>query len=183
MFASREIGLAGFQTDGIEGARNGHTVAIHRAQLRVASARGYAEAEPLFTKVLETRRRVLGEEHFSTLVSMNYLADLYRIEGKDALAEELYAKVLEGRRRVLGPDHPDTTKVEGLLGQMRLQEKRYAEAEPLLLSAYQVLVKQAANLPQSSRSAVEQARERIVQLYQDWAKPEKAAEWREKIRQ
>jgi hypothetical protein len=34
----------------------------------------YAEAEPLLTKVLEVRRRVLSQEHLNTLLSINNLA-------------------------------------------------------------------------------------------------------------
>ena len=41
------------------------------------------------TKVLEVRRRVLGEEHPDTLISMNNLAVLYRDQGKYAQAEPL----------------------------------------------------------------------------------------------
>ncbi|MBV9036608.1 MAG: hypothetical protein JO182_19120 [Acidobacteriaceae bacterium] len=33
-------------------------------------------------------------------------------------------------------------------------------------------------IPAYNRPKLEQAGERIVQLYQDWGKPEKAAEWR-----
>jgi len=42
---------------------------------------------------------------------MNDLADLYRSQGKYALAEPLLSKALEVRRRVLGPEHPDTLLV------------------------------------------------------------------------
>ena len=37
----------------------------------------YSEAEPLFEKCVEKRRAVLGENHPSTLASMNNLVLLY----------------------------------------------------------------------------------------------------------
>jgi len=39
-------------------------------------------AEPLFTKVLEVRQRVLGQEHPNTLLSMNNLAVVLWDEGE-----------------------------------------------------------------------------------------------------
>jgi non-specific serine/threonine protein kinase/serine/threonine-protein kinase len=172
---------------------------------------------------LELRRRVLGEEHFSTLVSMNYLAELYKVEGYEAQAELLYTQVLQRRRRVLGPDHPDTIKVLESTAQMQLKQHKYTQAEallrealisrekrspdswqrfdsqsmlgaalagqrkyraaePLLVSGYEGLVQRQVSIPQSNHSAVEQAGERIVQLYQTWGNSQKAAEWKEKNR-
>jgi hypothetical protein len=37
-----------------------------------------------------------------------------------------------------------------------------------------------ATIPAYERSKLEQARKWIVQLYQDWGKPEQAAQWRQK---
>ena len=55
----------------------------------------YAQAEPLYTKVLEVQRRVLGEEHPDTLDTMDNLGALYWNQGKYAQAEPLFTKVLE----------------------------------------------------------------------------------------
>jgi tetratricopeptide (TPR) repeat protein len=66
----------------------------------------YAQAEQLFTKVLELRRRALGQEHLDTLSTMHSLAELYRRQGKHGQAEAVYAKILEIRRHVLGEEHP-----------------------------------------------------------------------------
>jgi len=60
-------------------------------------------------------------------------------------------------------------------------QRRYAEAEPLLLSGYQGMIERQATIPTDSAPEVEQAGDRIVQLYDDWGKPEQAAEWRAKI--
>ena len=50
----------------------------------------YGEAEPILLETLEIRKRVLGEEHPSTLGSMNNLANLYRRQGRYDEAEALY---------------------------------------------------------------------------------------------
>ena len=68
----------------------------------------YERAEPQLEAALETRKRVLGDEHPDTLSSMNNLAVLYWNQGRYDEAEPLYLETLETRKRVLGDDHPDT---------------------------------------------------------------------------
>ena len=63
----------------------------------------WKEAEELEVKVMETRTRVLGEEHPSTLTSMANLASTYWKQGRWKEAEELEVQVMETRKRVLGP--------------------------------------------------------------------------------
>ncbi|KAI5815631.1 P-loop containing nucleoside triphosphate hydrolase protein [Pyronema omphalodes] len=67
------------------------------------------EAQRLDEKVLEVRRRTLGEEHPDTLRAMNNLAVTYTNMGERwKEVQELEEKVLEVRRRTLGEEHPDT---------------------------------------------------------------------------
>ena len=135
---------------------------------------------PLTLAVVAIQRRVLGEEHPSTLFSMAEQAELYGKQGKYRQSETLYTKVLEARRRVLGAQHPDTADVIASLGRVLLQEHKYAEAEPLLLSRYQGMLQQAI-IPNESRARLQEAGEQVVQLYDAWGKPEKVAEWRQKL--
>ena len=73
----------------------------------------YAQAEALYSQILEIRRRVLGPEHPGTLSSMNYLAKDYTYEGKYAQAERIFSQTLEIDRRVLGPESTTET-LDGL---------------------------------------------------------------------
>ena len=57
---------------------------------------------------METRKRVLGEEHPSTLTSMAHLASTYRDQGQGKEAEELGVRILEMRKQMLGEEHPST---------------------------------------------------------------------------
>jgi hypothetical protein len=59
---------------------------------------------------------------------------MYQAEGQYTRAEPLLTKLLETRRRVLGPQHPDTTNVMAWLGEVRLQQQRYSQAESLPLN-------------------------------------------------
>jgi DNA repair protein RadC len=56
---------------------------------------------------METMKRVLGQEHPSTLTSMNNLASTYQNQGRWKEAEDLEVLVMETRKRVLGQEHPD----------------------------------------------------------------------------
>ena len=47
-----------------------------------SNQRRFAEAEPLFDKVLEARKRILGPDHQYTLNTMTNLAQLYDREGE-----------------------------------------------------------------------------------------------------
>jgi hypothetical protein len=57
---------------------------------------------------LDRKRRILGADHPSTLVSASNLAiDLHRL-GEVEAARDLEQDTLDRRRRVLGEDHPYT---------------------------------------------------------------------------
>lgn len=68
----------------------------------------YKILEDLFVQVIETRKRLIGEKHPSTLTSMAKLASTYRNQRRWEEAEELFVQVIETQKRVLGEEHPDT---------------------------------------------------------------------------
>ena len=57
---------------------------------------------------METRKRVLGQEHPSTLTSMANLAPTYWNQRRWKEAEELDVQVVETFKRVLRREHPST---------------------------------------------------------------------------
>ncbi|MET8083948.1 tetratricopeptide repeat protein, partial [Micromonospora sp. NPDC005237] len=89
------------------------------------------EAIPLFEQVLADRRRVLGDDHPSTLASGGNLAYAYQTVGRIDEAIPLYEQVLVGCRRVLGDDHPDTLASGGNLAYAYQTVGRIDEAIPL----------------------------------------------------
>jgi Tetratricopeptide repeat len=60
-------------------------------------------------QIMETRKRVLGEEHPFTLTSMNNLAFTWKSQRRDIEALELMKACLLLRKQKLGADHPNTT--------------------------------------------------------------------------
>ena len=90
-----------------------------------------ALAEPLeYSQALEANRRVLGDDHPKTLVSLNNMGHLLRSMGQPAKAEPYYREALEGARRVLGDDHPKTLISLNNMGCVLQDMGKYAEAEP-----------------------------------------------------
>lgn len=57
---------------------------------------------------METRKRVLGNEHPDTLTSMAHLAWTFWNQGRWKEAKELEVQVMETSKRVLGQERPDT---------------------------------------------------------------------------
>jgi len=92
----------------------------------------YGEAERQQVLALETRRRVLGEMHADTMMSINNMASILEQQGRESEAEVLYREAVEKRKKVLGMDHHDTLSSMGNLGNLLRDQRKFDEAEPLL---------------------------------------------------
>ena len=140
----------------------------------------YEQAERLLTEAVQGRRRVLGEEHPNTLSSMSILARLYHDQGKYAEAETVSHQILTGYKKA-DPQSWRRYESETILGTSLAAQEKYSDAESLLLSGYDGMMQQHATISAGNRSSLEEAMQWIVELYQDWGKPEKAAEWRQRL--
>ena len=65
-----------------------------------------------------------------------------------------------------------------LLGGALIGQKKYAEAEPLLLAAYEGMNLQKKENTPPIDSQLAETMERLVQLYEAWEKPDEADRWR-----
>jgi tetratricopeptide (TPR) repeat protein len=81
--------------------------------------------------------------------------------------------------RASHPNGRATAVLGSLLGEALVGQHNYAAAEPLLLSAYKDLKREAETSPQG-RVELADAAGRLVQLYDAWAKKDKADEWRKR---
>lgn len=68
----------------------------------------WAEAEQLEVQVMETGKRVLGDEHPDTLTNIANLAFTLRDQGFHEKAILLLEKCCRMRQQILCPEHPDT---------------------------------------------------------------------------
>lgn len=119
------------EADFEESRGEGETVLLWKFGNCTYSDGRYKEAEEAYTKVIATRKRVLGDEHPSTLSSMNNLASTYSKQGRWKEAEELRVQVIKMSKRVLGDEHPDTLTSTNNLASTYSKQGRWEEAEKL----------------------------------------------------
>jgi tetratricopeptide (TPR) repeat protein len=102
---------------------------------------------------------------FNLTRSLNKLGQAKRAEA--LLRAEI--ERLKGSERVL-----DVAQLKSLLGESLTAERRFAEAETVLLEAYET--QKARVLP--AQYEFTETRQRLAELYQAWGQPERAAQYR-----
>jgi len=70
----------------------------------------YAQAEPLPTRALTIKEKLLGLDHRDVALSVVNLAQLCVVQGQPEKAEPLYRRALAIRERALGLSHPEVAK-------------------------------------------------------------------------
>ena len=81
--------------------------------------------------MVETSKRVLGDEHPDTITSKANLASTYWNQGRWGEAETLQSEVVETSKRVLGDEHPSTITRKANLASTYLDQGRWSEATDL----------------------------------------------------
>lgn len=102
--------------------------------------RRYSEAEPLFKDAINKLTRVLPG-HPLIFQAKHQLAELYRQQRRFGEAESTLMEVVSARRRLLGAENVYTAQALASLGQVRLDDRKYADAEQPLRDAVQAWTK------------------------------------------
>lgn len=121
----------------VHGADHPRTLIAKENLVRVAVYIGgdaTKEAEELITRVIEDRKRKLGKEHPYTLLAMANAALVKCALGHPDQAEELILAGLPIAERNLGEDHIGTLWGYHTLGSVRIRQRRYREAEDILVN-------------------------------------------------
>ena len=134
-----------------------------------------AFAMALMAVELGTER--LGETHRNTIYAMSMLGMILWKEDRSAEAESYFVKALTLSRSVLGDNNGFTLSRMSNLAFLYFEQERYAEAEPLYEELYRRRLRASRNPREELTPLVKQ----LVRLYDAWAKPEKAAEWRARL--
>ncbi|MBX3362218.1 MAG: serine/threonine protein kinase [Phycisphaeraceae bacterium] len=93
------------------------------------------EAVALQERVVEARRRLLGEDNTETVKSIGNLGVYQASLAMHKEAEANYREALERGRRVRGEDDPETMVYLANVGSILVQTGRFDEAEPVLREA------------------------------------------------
>ena len=134
----------------------------------------YDLAAPLQLQALTTRRRLLGDNHPDTWTSLTNMASLYYTRKDFKSALPLYEAVLDSKREVLGVDDPATLWCMVNFGSCLVKLKSYAEAESILLDAYE----RAARVRGSMHSQTTSVAKWLAHLHKQKGELEKAAAWK-----
>jgi hypothetical protein len=62
-----------------------------------------------------------------------------------------------------------------------MDQEKYADAEPLLLSGYEGLKQRQDLIPAQERPRLIKALERLVKLYEAWGRKDQAMRWRKEL--
>jgi tetratricopeptide (TPR) repeat protein len=140
----------------------------------------FANSEPLYREALEAARKRHGE---APLPAVSIMASL----GLHLLKRHRYAEAEPPLRECLKfreqnePDDWRTFNTKTLLGSGLLGERKYAEAERMLLAGYEGMRLREEKIPRIHKSRLTEAMERLVQLYDERGQKDKANEWRRKL--
>jgi len=137
----------------------------------------YTLAETYVAQTLAGRRH--GSEHPDTMASVADLALAEVSEGRFAESEPLAREALDTNSKIQ-PGNWQRFRAESLLGASLAGEKKYTQAEPMLLEGYQGMLARKDSMAVPDQYHFELARGWLVTLYQDWGKPDKAGEWKKK---
>lgn len=81
------------------------------------------------------------------------------------------------------PYYWKTFHSRSLLGGALLGQKKYTEAEPLLLKGYEGMKQREKTIPLQGKIRIPEALERLIQLYEQTNKPAEAAKWKAELEQ
>jgi hypothetical protein len=136
-----------------------------------------ALAESLCRDALDAARKRFGPADARTAGIMATFGLSLIQQGKWSKAEPILRESLAIREKGQ-PEEWSTFNSRSLLGGCLLGQKKYAEAEPLILSGYEGMKAREARIPVPGKPWLTQAAERVATLYEAWGKQEKADQWR-----
>jgi tetratricopeptide (TPR) repeat protein len=142
------------------------------------------EAAAVMQHALDSVRPSLGANHQTVAIYTLTLGAIQMAHGQPRLAEPLFREglrvralaptVVPSRRRTVREDDWSLAATKSALAGALMAQKRYADAEPLLLEARREL-----DLSSSARADdIKVTTSRLIDLYRDWGKPDQAAAWR-----
>jgi eukaryotic-like serine/threonine-protein kinase len=158
----------------------GGTNAIQRQNRRENNHRDLIERVRPAADKYQQEMAAKKADHPDTLAARQALAVVLRTKYRTSAAAYHLKAVLDARQGLPSAEHADNQVCRVELGTIRVQQKKYAEAEPLLLEAYAGLKQLEGTAPETKGHLVA-TMQRLVQLYDGWDKKDMATEWRQKL--
>jgi serine/threonine protein kinase/tetratricopeptide (TPR) repeat protein len=140
----------------------------------------FSEAEPLFREALAIQKKSLGNDHIRVCEWLEDLVGTLQGRGELTESEALLRESLAIREK-RQPEIWETFDCRSMLGGNLLAQRRYGEAEPLLVSGYEGIKQREQRIPFHRRESLGKALARLVQLYEATDRPDQAAQWKQKL--
>jgi tetratricopeptide (TPR) repeat protein/tRNA A-37 threonylcarbamoyl transferase component Bud32 len=137
--------------------------------------------EPLLRDLVAIWQKKDGAHALNTATALAHLGLNLLAQKKYDEAETVLSDCLNIREQKL-PDNWITFHTRSLLGAALLGQTKHAEAERLLLEGYEGMLQRRAQIPPNGQARLDEARARLVELYEATGQKEKAAEWRQKLK-
>ena len=138
------------------------------------------DAEAMLRDALSGLRESHGPKHPVTLNAVESLGYVMLRERKYREAEPILRELVAMREEKSNqPWRLGFTR--NLLGASLAGQRRFAEAEPLIVGGYEQMVAQISTIPAFFHGFLTASGQRVVDLYTAWGKPAQAAEWRKKL--
>jgi serine/threonine-protein kinase len=133
-----------------------------------------ASAEPMLREALTIQRKIWPQGHPAIASTLTSLGVVLTRAGSPEDGEPLLREALAIRQAALPEGHWLTANTASNLGGCLTALRRYEEAERLLVEGYTVLQAQRGDRDERTRQALR----RLIDLYEGWGQPEKAATYR-----
>jgi tetratricopeptide (TPR) repeat protein len=141
----------------------------------------FTSSEPLYREALEAARKRYKEEPLRAADVLDYLGRNLLKQRRHAEADPLLRESLAIREQKQ-PNDDKMFNTKALLGDSLLSQKKYVEAESLLLAGYEEVRQREGTIPSpNGKFRLTEAIERLVLLYEARGKLERAAEWRARL--
>jgi len=142
------------------------------------AANKHDEAAALYEETLKMMKSKLSPEHPKTVTVLISLGREYIRAGQPAKAEPFLRDSLAIREKqgFLGDFY-----TKSWLGAALADQKKYSQAEQLLLAGYQGMKEHQADFSALTKSHMMEVLQRLVRLYEATGKPDKAKEWQKKL--
>jgi len=126
---------------------------------------------------LAMHRKMYDPEHLKLADALEELTQVLLENSKPAEAEPFGRECLNIHESQ-SPDDWHVFNARSMLGHALLGQQEFTDAEPLLRKGYEGM-KERSNVAEPDQ--IGEAIHRLVQLYEAWGKPDKAAEWKQEL--
>jgi tetratricopeptide (TPR) repeat protein len=149
---------------------------MHNLAFAYQNAGQLADALRLAREVLDKYRGQHPSQPLSVAAALCLMGNVLTGLDRATEAEPLLREGLALQEKH-GAGHWVTANTRIVLGVSLTKQQKFADAELLLLQGYQGLTQAKGTPPER----LQQALERLVQLYDAWDRKDKAEEWRKKL--